>query len=100
MEHFVAGLLRAMGYRTTVSPTGADRGVDVFASPDGLGLEEPRVFVEVKHRRTEAMGAQALRSFLGGRTAGDRCLYVSTGGFTKDARYEADRSAVPCGCWA
>jgi restriction system protein len=27
--------------------------------------------------------------------AGDRCLYVSTGGFTKDARYEAERSNVP-----
>ena len=27
-----------------------------------------------------------LRSFLGGSSIGDRCLYVSTGGFTKDAR--------------
>ena len=95
MEHLAAGLLRGMGYRTTVSPTGADRGVDVFASPDGLGLEEPRVFVEVKHRRNTAMGAPELRGFLGGRSAGDRCLYVSTGGFTHEARYEADRSTIP-----
>ncbi len=27
--------------------------------------------------------------------AGDRGLYVSTGGFTKEARYEADRANVP-----
>lgn len=26
---------------------------------------------------------------------GDRGLYVSTGGFTKEARYEADRANVP-----
>lgn len=95
MEEFVAGLLRAMGYKTTVSPKGADRGVDIFASPDGLGLEEPRIFVEVKHRPKSTMGAPEVRSFLGGRSQGDRCLYVSTGGFSKDARYEADRSNIP-----
>ena len=41
------------------------------------------------------MGADALRTFLGGRQPGDRCLYVSTGGFSKEAKYEADRANVP-----
>jgi predicted Mrr-cat superfamily restriction endonuclease len=36
-----------------------------------------------------------IRAFLGGRKAGDRCLYVSTGGFTRDAKYEVDRSSTP-----
>lgn len=94
MQELVAGLLRAMNYRTTIAARGADRGVDIFASPDGLGLEEPRIFVEVKHRPTASMGSQDIRSFLGGRSTGDKCLYVSTGGFTKEARYEADRSNV------
>ncbi len=94
MQELVAGILRAMGYHATVAADGADRGVDIFASPDGLGLQEPRIFVEVKHRNG-AMGADELRAFLGGRRAGDRCLYVSTGGFTKEARYEADRANVP-----
>lgn len=89
-----AGILRAMGYKTKVSKPGPDRGVDVFASPDGLGLQEPRIFVEVKHR-SAAMGAPELRSFLGGRKPGDRCIYVSTGGFSKEAKYEADRSSIP-----
>ncbi|BAU14105.1 Mrr restriction system protein [Leptolyngbya sp. NIES-3755] len=95
VQELCAGILRAMGYRTTVSSRGADRGVDVFASPDGLGLEEPRIFVEVKHRPNTSMGSQDIRSFIGGRSAGDRCLYVSTGGYTKEARYEADRSSIP-----
>ena len=94
MQDLVAGVLRAMGYQTTVSADGPDRGVDIFASPDGLGLQEPRIFVEVKHR-DGAMGADQLRKFLGGRRSGDRCLYVSTGGFTREARFEAERANVP-----
>ena len=94
MQQLVAGILRAMGYRTRVSPRGPDRGVDVFASKDGLGLEEPRIFVEVKHR-LGPIGTSDVRSFLGGRQPGDRCLYVSTGGFTREARYEAERSSIP-----
>jgi len=95
LQELVAGVLRAMGYRTRVAEAGPDRGVDVFASPDGLGLQEPRIFVEVKHRVGTTMGANEIRSFLGGRQPGDRCLYVSTGGFTREARYEAERSSVP-----
>ena len=94
LQELVAGILRAMGYRTKVSSPGPDRGVDIFASPDGLGLSEPRIFVEVKRQRA-AIGAPTMRSFLGGRRPGDRCLYVSTGGFSSDARYEAERSQIP-----
>lgn len=95
MEEVAATILRAMGYRAQVMPRGPDRGVDVFASPDGLGLEEPRIKVQVKHRSGTAIGAQDVRSFLGGLQDGDKALYISTGGFTKDAKYEADRSKNP-----
>lgn len=94
MQDLVAGMLRALGYKTTVSLKGKDRGKDITASPDGLGLQEPRIFVEVKHR-SGAMGSQEVRAFVGGRRQGDRCLYVSTGGFSNEARYEADRSTIP-----
>jgi restriction system protein len=94
MQDLVAGILRGMGYKTRVSNPGADRGQDILASPDGLGLEQPRIKVEVKHR-TDAVGSQMLRSFLGGLRQDDKGLYVSTGGFSKEARYEADRSTVP-----
>jgi restriction system protein len=95
LEQLTAALLRAMGYRTRVTPKGPDRGVDVFASPDGLGFREPRIKAEVKHRPKTAMGSQDLRSFLGALREGERGLYVSTGGFTKEARYEAERSKTP-----
>lgn len=94
MQELVAGILRAMGYKTRVSAKGADRGRDIVASPDGLGLEQPRIVVEVKHRQG-SIGAPAVRSFLGGLSTSDRGLYVSTGGYTKEARYEADRASPP-----
>lgn len=95
MQQLVAGLLRAMGYKTRVSPMGADRGKDIVASPDGLGLSNPRIVVEVKHRPGGQMGSAEVRSFLGGRHKDDKGLYVSTGGFSKEARYEADRASIP-----
>lgn len=94
MQELVAGLLRGMGYKTIVSPRGADRGKDIQASPDGLGLEEPRIKVEVKHRSGQ-MGSKEIRGFMGGLRSGDKSLFVSTGGFTKDAKYEAERSNTP-----
>nr|WP_263274290.1 restriction endonuclease [Pseudomonas sp. YeP6b] len=84
MQQLVAGILRAMGYKTQVSPPGSDRGKDIVVSPDGFGFEHPRIVVEVKHRKGQ-MGNQEVRSFLGGRHKDDRGLYVSAGGFTKDA---------------
>lgn len=94
MEHLVAGVLRSMGYKTSMTRRGSDGGRDIIASPDGLGLESPRIVVEVKHRK-EAVGAPALRSFIGGLRNTDSGLYVSTGGFTKEAAYEADRAIMP-----
>lgn len=95
MERLVAAVFRAMGYKARVTPKGPDRGVDVFASPDGLGLQEPRIKAEVKHRLGTTIGSQDLRSFLGGLRPGDRGLYVSTGGYTKEAKYEAERANIP-----
>lgn len=94
MEELVAGILRGMGYKTMMSPNGADRGKDIVASPDGLGLETPKIKVEVKHRKG-SMGSSNIRNFLGGLRPGDKGLYVSTGGFTKDAHYEAERANIP-----
>lgn len=95
MQDLMAGVLRGMGYKTIVSGTGgADLGKDIIASPDGLGLEDPKILVEVKHK-SDTIGAPDIRSFMGGLRQGNRGLYVSTGGFTKEAKYEAERSPIP-----
>lgn len=94
MQDLVAGLLRAMGYMTFVSFKGPDRGKDILASPDGLGLKNPRILVEVKHRKGQ-MGTPDIRSFIGGLRAGNMGLYVSSGRFSKKVRYEAERANNP-----
>lgn len=94
VEFLTAGTLRAMGYKTSMTRRGGDGGRDVIASPDGLGLESPRIIAEVKHRKG-AIGAPMLRSFIGGLRNTDSGLYISTGGFTREALYEADRAIMP-----
>ena len=94
MQRLVAGILRAMGYKTRVSPQGPDRGRDIEASPDGLGLVDPRIVVEVKHRSGQ-MRRSEITSFTGGLRPGHKGIYVSTGGFSKDAKYEAERANIP-----
>ena len=94
MERLVAGLLRAMGYFANLTGPGADGGRDVVASRDALGLDSPCVVAEVKHRKG-AMGAPAIRSFIAGLHGNERGLYVSTGGFSKDAHVEAMHASKP-----
>lgn len=95
MQDLVAGLLRSMGYKTIVSPPGRDRGRDIRASPDGLGLQDPTIISQVKHRPGEQMNAQELRGFIGILRGNKRGLYVSTGGFSSEAKLEAERSNGP-----
>ena len=94
LNDWLPGILQAMGYKARVSPPGSDRGKDVEASPDGLGLTDPRIVVEVKHRQGST-GAHDVESFVAGLRSGHKGLYVSTGGFTKEAKYEADRANIP-----
>ena len=93
LQSLVAGMLRAMGYKTRISPRGSDRGKDIVASRDGFGFENPRIVVEVKHRSAQ-VDAPGIRSFVAGRHLDDKGLYVSTGGFSKEAKYEAERARV------
>lgn len=57
MQSMIAGVLGAMGYKARISPRGPDRGVDIVASRDGFGFENPMIVVEVKHRPEEQVGA-------------------------------------------
>jgi restriction system protein len=61
------------------------------ASLVALGLTDPHTIVEVKHREG-TMGAQGLRMFIAALRPRRKGLLVSTDGFTKEARYEADRA--------
>lgn len=84
-QDLVADLLKAMGYHVSwVSPPGKDGGVDVLAYNDPLGTRPPRIKVQVK-RVVQKVSVEALRSFVSLIGNDDVGLFVSTGGFTKDA---------------
>ena len=87
-QDLVAALLRGMGYHTPViAPRGKDGGVDVVAYRDPLGTVAPRILVQVKHRPDSTIGVQEIRQLAGVlRKDGDVGLFVSTGGFSADAR--------------
>lgn len=93
-EKLVAGVLRGIGYKTRLTPSTSDFGSDIIVSPDELGMEEPRIKVEVKKRTREKIGTPDIRGFIGGMRDYNKGIFVSTSGFSKDARHEAERANV------
>jgi restriction system protein len=89
-QDLFAGILRTMGYYTQVAPEGKDGGVDILASKDALGVEPPILKVQVKARPTTRSSPQDIRALAGLVTPPDeRGIFVSTGGFTRDAETDA-----------
>jgi restriction system protein len=85
-QDLVAALLRGMGYYTpVVAPRGKDGGVDIVAYHDPLGTQPPRIKVQVKHRDQQAT-VQQVRELIGILRDGDVGIFVSSGGFTPDAK--------------
>ena len=89
LQKLVAALLKAMGYHVSwISPPGKDGGLDILAWNDPLGTKPPRIKVQVK-REQDATRVSTLRSFMALLGDNDVGIFVSTGGFTKDAEDEA-----------
>ena len=81
LEDFVAALLRAMGYRTTVSPHGGDSGIDISAYKDEL---PPRILVQVKSGSGN-VSETTIQSLKGAMREGDYGLFVTLADYTKNA---------------
>jgi restriction system protein len=90
-EVLAAGLLRSLGYKTKFTSRGSDLGSDIIASPDDLFLEEPLIKVEVKKHK-DKISAPDIRNFIGGMRRHHKGIYISISGFSKEARYEAERA--------
>jgi len=88
-QKLVAGLLRGMGYHVSyIAPQGPDKGIDIIAFSDPLGIKGPRIKVQVK-RRADRISVDGIRSFVAVLSDEDVGIFVTTGGFTKDAEEEA-----------
>lgn len=85
-EHFVAGLLEAMGYRATATVASGDGGVDVIASRDALAIEPPIIKVQCK-RTTSTIGGPDVQRLAGALAHGgsELGLFVTLGNYSADA---------------
>jgi restriction system protein len=94
-QDLVAALLRGMNdYTPFVAPKGKDGGIDVIAYQDPLGVKSPRIKVQIKHRESTA-NVSEIRELMGLlQKEGDIGLFISTGGFTSDAKTTARSSHV------
>ena len=82
LEEFVANLLRAMGYRATISPQGGDSGIDITAYKDEL---PPRILVQVKSQDSD-IKETTIQSLKGAMREGDYGLFVTLSNYTKNAQ--------------
>lgn len=85
LAEFVGHLLNLMGYKTRISEPGPDRGIDIIAHKDDLGVEPPTILVQVKSSDHEINEA-TLSELYGKVSDKDFALCVAVGGFNKHAR--------------
>ncbi|MCU7549833.1 restriction endonuclease [Chitinophagaceae bacterium LB-8] len=95
-QDLVAALLRAMNYYTPfVSPKGKDGGIDIIAYQDPLGVQTPRLKVQVKHYPQNPIAADAIRSLKGLINSGEEVgLFVTSGRFSPEAERFAREANV------
>ncbi len=93
-QNLFAGILRALGYHARVSPPGPDGGWDIYAARDPLFVQRPVLRVQVKARPNTASSVMEVRELAGVCEEHETGIFVSTGGFTKDARLEASKRKV------
>ncbi len=90
LEEFVADLLGAMGYRTTISPHGGDSGIDITAYKDEL---PPRILVQVKSQDSD-IKETTIQSLKGAMREGDYGLFVTLSNYTKKAQKYLDNTPI------
>ena len=90
LEEFVADLLQAMGYRTTISPHGGDSGIDITAYKDEL---PPRILVQVKSQDSD-IKETTIQSLKGAMREGDYGLFVTLSNYTKKAQKYLDNTPI------
>lgn len=86
-QDIVAALLRAMGYYTPfVAPVGKDGGVDIIAYKDPLGVEIPKIKVQVKHYPDTPIAVGDIRSLVGiVNGSNETGIFVTSGSFSREA---------------
>jgi restriction system protein len=86
LSNLIAAILTAEGFVCDESPPGPDGGIDILAGRGPLGMDDPRLVVQVKSGGQ--IGAPVVSQLLGVMTthSANQALLVAWGGLTKQAR--------------
>ncbi|UJQ93354.1 restriction endonuclease [Mariluticola halotolerans] len=100
LERLVEAVLIAQGFVTDRTDEGADGGVDILCGKGSLGLESPRMCVQVKSQ-DGALDVKVVRELQGvlSTFGADLGLIVAWGGFTSKADDEARRNFFKIRLW-
>jgi restriction system protein len=100
MERLVAAVLEANGFMCKVVPEGPDGGIDIYAGRGPLGLDSPRLVVQVKSsaKPEDVRTVRELQGVLANRGA-DQGLLVAWGGITKPAEREVSALGFKVRVW-
>jgi restriction system protein len=84
-EHFIAHLLKCMGYHARVTRASGDAGVDIIAHRDELGFEPPIIKVQCK-QVLGTIDRPDVQKLHGAIEHGEHGLFVTLGSFSAGAR--------------
>jgi restriction system protein len=86
LTRLVEAILTCEGFTCEKKPPGADGGVDILAGQGPLGLDSPRLVVQVKSE-SSSVGDPVVQTLQGAlqRFKGDQALLVAWGGVTNQA---------------
>jgi restriction system protein len=84
-EHFIAHLLKCMGYYARVTQASGDGGVDIIAHRDELGFEPPIIKVQCK-QVLGTIDRPEVQQLHGAIEPGEHGLFVTLGSFSAGAR--------------
>ena len=101
LADLVNAVLRADGWVTKLSPPGADGGVDILAGRGSLGLDEPRLCVQVKSQNSPA-DVTVYRTLQGSMQTfkAEQGLLVCWGGFNRVVLTEARTGHFSVRLWS
>ena len=87
MSRLVAEVLTAKGFHCETKPPGPDGGVDILAGNGPLGLDSPKIVVQVKSQSSQ-VGDEVVQTLQGAitRFGADQALLVAWGGINKNAK--------------
>ena len=100
LTRLVDAVLQVEGWVTKVSPPGPDGGVDILAGRGSLGLDGPRLCVQVKSQQSPA-DVTVYRTLLGTMQTfnAEQGLLVCWGGFNRVVQQEAKQGHFTVRLW-